>query len=548
MFLRIIVLFFLSPIAQASEPITNVHWASTLPPLIAILLAFLTRRIFLSLGLAVLVGSFIHASQLTNAIAVTGGISTFLGYFAKNLTDPWNLKVIAFVLCILSMITVIIIAGGFNALVNSVSQWANSRKKTQLMTYFCGLLVFIDDYANTMIVGSSMRPINDQYKVSREKLAFIVDATSAPVAGLAIISTWIGYEVGLFSDGAKALSLPIDGLSIFLDALVYRFYCILMLILVLISILTQREFGPMYLAEKRAITTGNLFDPSGNQYVKSVQNTRFPEVKNPSVSTALVPFILLFIILLAGLWMDGGGLTELSHSFFSIFYPTIWLNVIRHTENSSTILLSSAITGLITAIIFSLKKVQVKHILRALQSAFKNSLTPVGILLLAWSLKSVCNDLHTADFLVNLLSPHINPVFLPLTIFFIAAVTSFGTGTSWGTMAILIPITFPLAYALEGNSFGLITITCLAAVLDGSIFGDHCSPISDTTIMSSIASQCNHLDHVKTQLPYSLLTGLVAMFIGYLPAALGWPSWISVALGALFIYLFFRYAGKVVRA
>ena len=221
---RILALFFISLTAMADETsVIKGEWYSALPPLIAISLAFLTKRIFLSLGLATLAGSFLIVYGSQNAINFIDSSTAFLNVLLKNITDPWNLKVIAFVLCILTTISLIIISGGFSAIVNAISRWANSRQRSQLIAFTAGLLVFIDDYANTMIVGSSVRPLSDQYKVSREKLAFIVDATSAPVAGLAIISTWIGYEVGLFSDSAQALSLNIDGYAIFFDALAFRF-------------------------------------------------------------------------------------------------------------------------------------------------------------------------------------------------------------------------------------------------------------------------------------------------------------------------------------
>lgn len=543
----VIGILILGESALASTDITQTSsWTSIIPPLLAVVLAFLTKRIFLSLGLAIFLGSFLINSNKDTSELIPASIDSFLSILIDNATDPWNLKVIAFVLCILSMISLIIISGGLKAIVDKLSTWANSRQKSQFFTYIAGLAVFIDDYANTMIIGSSMRPVTDRYQVSREKLAFIIDATAAPVAGLAIISTWIGYEVGLFSDSAQALSIEKSGYAIFLDAFIFRFYCILMLLFVAMTIIRKREFGKMYFAELRAATQGRLMaddarPPSTKAYsVQAVATQGELLMRN-----ALIPIGIMFLVLFAGLWIDGGGMQG---SLWAFFNPARWLEVIQAAENSSTVLLYSALSGLLTAIFTShvIAKASWKSIRSAFSSGLGTSFTPVGILLLAWSLKTVCNELNTGEYLVDTLSPHVSAIWFPMIIFIVAAITAFGTGTSWGTMAILIPIAFPLGYALDGNSYGLITILCMAAVLDGAIFGDHCSPISDTTIMSSIASHCDHIHHVQTQLPYSFLVACAAIIFGYVPAAIGAPAWLSLLLGIVALYLFLSYFAKPV--
>ncbi len=519
-----------------SQPQTQGSWLSILPPLIAVGLAFLTKRIFFSLGLAIFAGAWLTNVASSGKWLDFGAFSRFFAIFFENLLDPWNLKVIAFVLCILAMISLMVVSRGLTAMVNKLANWVNSRRKSQLFTYLAGLAVFIDDYANTMIIGASMRPMTDQYRISREKLAFIIDATAAPVAGLAVISTWIGYEVGLFSDGAQSLNLDKDGYTIFLDAIAFRFYCILMLAMVLLTIWRGRELGKMHDAEMRALNTGRLIaDDARIASGKTHTMLNADNQSHPQLGSALLPMIVLFAVLFVGLWIDGNGMQQLKESWFNLVNPMAWYEVIQATQNSSTVLLLSAVCGLLTAI-FSARlyaKTPKKTLNRALLASLKSSLTPIGILLMAWSLKTITNDLHTGDYLVATLSPYLDPLLLPAIIFVIAAITAFGTGTSWGTMAILIPIAFPLGYALDGNSYGLITIVCLAAVLDGAIFGDHCSPISDTTIMSSIASHCDHMHHVRTQLPYSIVVGLTAIIVGYLPAAAGLPAWLSYLFGII---------------
>ena len=541
------LVFCLFPIlalsASDATPVEN-HWYAILPPLIAVIFAFLTRKLLLSLGSAIVLGSFLLAWQNESGLFINTASQTGL-YLFDNMTNIWNLKVLAFVVLILAMISIIIVAGGLKGVVKHLNRYIQSRRSAKFMTAVCGLIVFIDDYANTMIVGSSMRPITDSYRVSREKLAFIIDATSAPVAGLAIVSTWIGFEVGLFGDVSQSLNLGKDGYSMFFDAFGFRFYCILMLLFVFINIYLARDFGSMLSAEQRAQESGKLLADDANPSTASSFSLVSPHEKAViSAKTALFPFTILFLSLLIGLWIDGGGMSFLKASVFSPFQISVWHEVISHVKNSTTILLLSALLGLISSIIIALyhAKINLDSIFAAMKVGAKSSLLPVMILLLAWSLKSVCDDLNTGEYLVEVLSPHLSPLWFPALIFLAAAITAFGTGTSWGTMSILIPITIPLAYQLDGQTYGLITIISLGAILDGAIFGDHCSPISDTTIMSSIASNCDHLHHVKTQIPYSILVATVAVFFGYLPAAMGIAPTISylAAITALsgFLYLF----------
>jgi len=516
------------------------QWYSVLPPLTAVFLAFITRKLLLSLGIAIAVGGILLALQNNAENIVSASVANSASYLFNNVTDVWNLKILAFVICILSMISVIIVAGGLKGIVSHLLPFAKTPRSTQLITALTGLIVFIDDYANTMIVGSSMRPITDQYQISREKLAFIIDATSAPVAGLAVISTWIGFEVGLFGDVSKALNIGLDGYSMFFDAFAFRFYCILMLVFVFTNIFLNRDFGSMYQAQARSSTTGKLTADDA----KLTTNTSFSfsepdEHSRISAKTALIPFIMLFIILLAGYWVDGNAnlASGSSISTTSIFSLESWRLVISSVQNSSVILLVAAFSSLIISIVVALliAKTGFNAILKAIKVGSKSSFLPVLILLLAWSLKSVCDDLNTGEYIVTLLSPHLSPLWFPAILFFIAATTAFGTGTSWGTMSILIPIAIPIAYTLDEHTYGLVTIICLGAVLDGAIFGDHCSPISDTTIMSSIAAQCDHIHHVQTQVPYSLFVAIIALFAGYIPAAMGASSLVCYAIGASFL-------------
>lgn len=526
------------------DPTLATHWYSIIPPLLAVVLAFASKRLLLSLVIATLVGGLLTQvpGQSDQPMSYVHGSGQTLNYWFSAITDSWNLQVLAFVLLILALISVIIVAGGLKAIVVYLLRFAQTVKSTQLTTACLGLAIFIDDYANTMIVGSAMRPVTDDFKISREKLAFLIDATAAPVAGLAIISTWIGFEVGLFGKVSQSLSLGQDGYAMFFDALMFRFYCILMLIFVFLSIFMQRDFGPMYTAENRARTSGHTHRNIDTSLQKLQFTLTEPDAHaHAKAISALLPLGSLLFILLAGLWIDGGGLHKLNQSWLAIFSLSDWRDVISQAKHNTAILVLAALIGLLLAMACAkwVAKLNNSSIKNAALTGVRSSLFPMFLLVLAWSLKSACDDLNTAEFLVGIFSEVLSPLWFPALLFLIAALTSFSTGTSWGTMAILIPTTIPLAVELDGGMYGLVTMISLGAVLDGSIFGDHCSPISDTTIMSSIASQCDHLDHVRTQIPYSISVAAVALLCGYLPSAFGlnWFMALSIAIALLFLIL-----------
>jgi Na+/H+ antiporter NhaC len=396
-----------------------------------------------------------------------------------------------------------------------------------------GLAVFIDDYANTMIVGSAMRPLCDRHRISREKLAFLVDATSAPIAGVAVISTWIGYEVGLFENLAGSLGIDRSGYSIFFDALGYRFYCFLMIIFVLAGTVIGGDYGPMRRAARRAREGGALFAadarPMTSRALADAQADAGARVRG---RTALLPIAGLFLFLLAALWIDGGGGSPWDVRE-GIFSPAAWRRVMGAAENNILILAGAAAWGLVVAVWTSrgIARLSWRRIGGALAAGARGSCLPLAILVLAWSLKSSCDALGTGAFLVDAVGETLSPRWFPALVFALAGATAFATGTSWGVMAILIPMAGPIAFELDGGHYGLTTMMTLGAVLDGAILGDHCSPISDTTIMSSISSGCDHIHHVTTQIPYSLTVGGCALAAGYIPAAHGLSPATGLLLG-----------------
>ena len=510
-------------------------WYSVIPPLLAIILAVTTTRLFLSLGVAVGAGFLLAWFQQPLSF---GSFFSELVWFARAVTvtndgiDLFNIWVILFILLMMSMISVVVASGGIAGVISLLSHLARGPRSTQFITALMGTAIFIGDYSNAMLVGPTMRPITDRYKVSREKLAYIVDSTSAPIAGLAFVSTWIGYEVGLFDSVAKSIGLASDGYSMFFDALAFRFYCILTIIFVLINTFSGQDYGAMRRAQARARNTGKVSD-SDAEVMGSATTDNSTVHANTQIFSAFIPLTLLFGLILGGLWIDGEG----SGSVFSL---TAWRDALSEANNVKVIAMaagSAFIAAIVCARFFS--KMPFVAIGTAVREGVSGTLMPVMIILCAWGLKASCDKLMTGQFIAAMLSDVVSPLWFPALVFLVASLISFATGTSWGTMAILIPTAIPVAYSLDNGSYGITTIICLGAVLDGAIFGDHCSPISDTTILSAIVSGCAPMPHVRTQLPYALTVASIALVCGYLPAALGVSSAIGIAVGTGIIVLLF---------
>ena len=512
------------------------YWYSVVPPLLAIVTAFVTQHVMVSLGVAILVGGLLtqwpHLHEGATAWGV--GLMASLGFVADTVPVykggqfrvPENLYILGFVVVIFAVVELLIQAGGFNGVVRLLLRRVKSRRSAEFICAVLGVSCFIDDYTNAIVVGSAMRPITDRYGVSREKLAFLVDATSAPIAGLAVISTWIAYEVGLFSDIAAELGIQKNGYALFFDALSFRFYCVLMIGFVFLLILIGRDFGPMRRAQSRC----ELADKNLGQGA-SLEGLH---IEPGLARSALIPMGGLIVFHMIVLWLVGGGVEKLQAGQ-SLLDWTHWRQAISDVPSSAQILLFSSCFALVLAVLCAwlCERISWMQMLRSIGIGFRKGLLPVVILILAWSMKNCCSALNTGGFLSSALAESIAPYWFAPVVFVVASVTSFATGTSYGTMAILIPTAVPVAFHLDGQMYGLTTMVTMGAVLDGAIFGDHCSPISDTTILSSISTQCVLIDHVRTQIPYSLFVAGLALCVGYIPSAWAWPWSVSVGAGLL---------------
>jgi Na+/H+ antiporter NhaC len=376
--------------------------------------------------------------------------------------------------------------------------------------------------------------------VSREKLAYLVDSTAAPVSGLILLSTWVGYEVGLLGDVAKTLGMRETGYALLFAALPFRFYCALTLVFVFASSAAGRDFGPMLAAERRALDQGKLLRDGAQPLGEAdPRHAAPPEDKPHRWINAALPIVAVVIGTLAGFVADGGGWPRLSAAPGSLVSFSFWRETLSASENNVVVLFWAALSGAAIAILLPVlqRVLTPSDAFVSFGRGVRAGTYAAAILLMAWALAQVCKDLGTGPLVVGALGGALPPFVIPAMTFLAAAAVAFATGTSWGTMAILIPTAVPLAHAVGGTPLMLL---CMAAVLDGAIFGDHCSPISDTTLMSSIATGCDHIDHVATQLPYAFVVMIVAVSFGYIAVALGGPIWLSYLLGVstLLVVLF----------
>jgi len=531
------------------RPATNL---SLLPPLVAILLAVLLRRPVVSLFLGVFAGAFLLRNALGAGFVVSGGgglVDVFRVYFFDELLDKndnGRVQVVGFVVAMLAMVGVITKNGGIRGLMNIVARWARSARSTQVATWFMGLAVFFDDYANTILVGSTMRPLTDRYRIAREKLAYIVDSTAAPVAGLSIFSTWIAFEVSTFSAQLPAAGMsPDEGYQVFISTLPYRFYCILTLAFVGLVTLSGRDFGPMLGAEQRARRSGEVVRRGGRPMVSDVVTAMAPaEGITIRAWRALLPLAVFIGVTCFWILHTGGAFGADAPSLLTVD----GLSQVLGDGDSYAALWWGSSLGFSVAVVASLLAGLRMEILDAAWKTLSSMAIALGILYLAWMIGAVCRDLGTAQYLTVMLGDFEFPLFLPVILFLLSGAIAFATGSSWSTMSILLPLVVGLAFGLgERVEIGgaALLVLSIGAVLEGSIFGDHCSPISDTTVLSSVASACDHIDHVRTQIPYSVFTMVTAIAVGYLPAA-GFglhPAW-SLLAGVAVLALGLRLLGR----
>ncbi len=513
-------------------------WVSVLPAVLAIVIALTLRNVIPAL----LIGLWVGATALQSFTlrgAGEGLLDSFQVFVTGAIADFDRASIILFTMMIGGMVGIITRNGGMASIVKSIVSRAKTAVGGQVAVWLMGLMIFFDDYSNTLVVGNTARSLTDHLKVSREKLAYIVDSTAAPVACIALITTWIGYQIGLV-DQALA-SVPglsdMQAYSVFIHSIPYSFYPILAIVFVLMISASGLDFGPMYTAEKRA-RNGNV-KPETSENLPSIQGDELePKEKIPlRAFNAFVPILALVVALLVSLFVLGEGDS---------------LVTILETTSPYQAMMYSSFVGVLVAATLSIGQriLSVHETVDAWYGGLRATLFGMIILVLAWSLSDLTAMLNTASYLVTLLADSLPVSLIPALVFILAAITAFTTGTSWGTMAILMPLIIPLSWAVMtvngiADPGGMhILYSSVACCLAGAVWGDHCSPISDTTVLSSVASGCDHIEHVRTQLPYALLVGIVALLVGTVPGGFGMPPWLSIVLGIVVLASILKLLGK----
>jgi len=527
-------------------------WFSILPPLVAIVLALIFKEVITALLAGIWLGALAVAGY--NPLQATGRLIDQYVVPALGNTDSGHTQIVVFSLLLGGMVGIISRNGGTLGVVRAVAPLARNRRRGKVATMLAGLGIFFDDYANTLVVGNTMRPITDGLKVSREKLAYLVDSTAAPVAALVPVSTWVGYEVSLIAGGLDAAAGEATGAdaaflaglspyTVFIETIPYLFYPLLALAFVFLTSYMNRDFGPMARAEARAASGGGILRP-GSRPAAEISES-FVEARegvSPRWWNAGVPVLTVVLVVLGGLYTSGRAAVGADASLRDIF----------GAADPFVTLLWGSLSGCLVAAVLSISQrlLDVKECVDAWLGGIKAMMIAMVILTLAWSLGAVTQDVGTAGYLSGLLTRIEFPLFLlPTLVFITSGAMAFATGTSWTTMAILIPLVIPLTVSLaggtgfaDGSVYGILLATT-SSVLAGAIWGDHCSPISDTTVLSSTAAACDHVDHVRTQLPYAVLVGVVGLLLGSLGTALGLPTWLALALGVAVLALCLRTFG-----
>ena len=492
-------------------PVKDSFWALT-PALMAITLALITKEVYSSLFLGILTGALLiaefHPVEILDQLFPKGVMTV--------LADKWNVGILTFLVILGTMVQLMNRAGGSAAFGAWASKRIKNRAGAQLSTMLLGCVIFIDDYFNCLTVGSVMRPVTDKHKISRAKLAYLIDSTAAPICIIAPISSWAAAVAG-FVKGA-------NGISIFIQSIPFNFYALLTMLMMVIIILMKLDYGPMLQHEKMA--QGGDLDIAGESGPSTAESPK--EERVGRVSDLVIPVILLIIACVIGMIYTGGYFS--GKSFVEAFA----------TSNASVGLVMGSSVALIITIVYYMvrQSLTFSECMDCLPEGFKQMVPAMLILTFAWTLKSMTDSLGAATYVAGLVAHSASGLmgFLPAIIFLVAVGLAFASGTSWGTFGILIPIVVSCFQEVDPQ----LMIISISACMAGAVCGDHCSPISDTTIMSSAGAQCEHLNHVTTQLPYALTAASVSFFT-FLVAGFTKSALLSLLFGiaALFLLLLF---------
>ena len=533
-----------------------------IPPLLTIVLALLTKDVIISLFMGILSGTLLIAGG--NPFIALTGLSDLL---ANSLNDGWNLRIFLFTALMGVLVGILSKTGSAYAF----GHWASKRIKTKrgalLFTWFFGIFIFIDDYFNSLTIGTVMKPLTDEKKVSRAKLAYILDSTAAPVVIMAPISTWVVYVMSVIKDSDGFATLGVSEMGYFIRVIPFNLYAIFAVIMVGFITITKKDFGPMLHSENRAEKGLGLFDEDKYGAVSGQVEEKFEEkfLEGARPYDMLVPIFLLILICFAmfpvNTWMGRGyGDVSAYSGFFDAMAHMSIGDAFNDSDASKAMMDATIITLLISYVYFMIRRrLTIKTAGEAIVDGFKSMVPALMILVMAWALGSLIKSspadggLGLTTYLSNVIVNGGFPLpLLPVVVFVIACILSFSTGTSWGTFAIMIPLTMPIAVGLgeaagmSGAALMSATLVPIGAILGGAIFGDHSSPISDTTVLSSTGAGVPHLEHVATQVPYALFVAVSALF-GHLIGGFTRSALAGIAVTAIIfvagIYLLPKYWG-----
>lgn len=488
--------------AQALSRFYGTFWA-LVPPVVAIALALLTKEVYSSLFVGILVGALLFAD-----FSFEGTIlHIFQGGMISVLTDPYNMGILIFLVILGAMVCLMNRAGGSAAFGRWAGKHIKSRAGAELATIVLGMLIFIDDYFNCLTVGSVMRPVTDKHNVSRAKLAYLIDATAAPVCIIAPISSWAAAVSG-FVEGE-------DGITLFVRSIPYNFYALLTIFMMIAMVLMKVEFGAMGVHETNALK-GDIYTTAARPYANAEDDNK--NDRNGKVIDLLIPIISLVVCCIIGMIYTGG--------FFS---GENFVTAFSQSDASVGLVLGSFFALIITILFYLARRVmRFTDCMACLPEGFKAMVPAIMILTFAWTLKAMTDSLGASVFVAGIVRSSAGSFmnFLPAIVFVIGALIAFATGTSWGTFGILIPIVVDI---FSGTNHELMIIS-ISACMAGAVCGDHCSPISDTTIMASAGAQCEHVNHVSTQLPYAMVAAVIS-FLTYIVAGFVQTPWIALPVG-----------------
>jgi len=507
---------------------------SLLPPIVAIGLCIVTKEVIPSL----FVGIWIAGTMIMGWNPVTG-FGRAVEALWNSLGDPWGARIILTSLTMGGLVGVMRVGGGIDAAIQWITKKITSPRGAMFFTELAGFIIFFEDYVNTAVVGTTMSPITDRYKISKEKLSYIVDSTAAPIACIAGISSWIAYMVGQIGTQFTDLGIELSPYVAYLKSIPFIFYNIVALVLLTYVVLSQRDMGPMLHAERRARKTGQLLREGAIPLANTAQETTLPEENCPRRGINFVLPILFLVFLIFGMLIITGGWPEVSMA-----------QAIGEGSSSKALVWGSFGSVFLTMVLYKLQGLaKLERLFKGYMEGMMSIFVGTIILVFAWGIGSAIKEVGTASYLVGIAGDVLSPSWIPVISFVTGAAISFCTGTSYGTMAILMPIVVPLVFRVSvtaGIDPMTFIIPTIGAVFGGSVWGDHCSPISDTTIMSSMFTGSDHIDHVNSQMPYAF-TAASGAIAGYVGVAFGLPAVANILIAIVVACLVFRLFSKPIQ-